>query len=570
MRALTVRWLGLSAVLALVCTLTARADDKKPRYPKPPSDKGVKIVPEAWKSAPNKALTPAELDRLLTAAQKKDNIKPAPVVSDEVYIRRVYLDLTGAAPGAADIKRFSADTHSDKRAKLVDKLLDSRAFARSRARHWRDVMLSRATEDQGFVKRPRETSLEGWLNDQFKEKEVNWGKIATALITATGEDHLNLREPSSGGVSALLLAHTRQNGPVERTNDTARIFLGINLQCAQCHDHPDDIWKRTHFHEMAAFYGRLGDRIKFTREPINFETMLVSRGFGEYRMPEVENPRRGTTMQPRFLTGEKPGERLTDRARRRALAKYVTDKDNYYFSAAFVNRVWGDLMGQAFVMPVDNLGPLQPAMYSDVLIRLADSFRASDYDVKALYRLITTSTAYQRQMRYGDSAQEHVRFAGTYPTRLRPDALYDALTKALGPLQEAGGFGGRGGFGGGPFGRGQLGLRGSIKSLFDFDPSAKPEDVEGSVPQALLMMNNETLNRQIKATGNTVLAKVLKDFSKDGDAVDQVYLRALSRSPTVNEKKVCLEHVGTSKSRGAAFEDILWSLINSAEFRTKR
>src|SRR5262245_38239842 len=117
MRALTVRWLGLSAVLALAFTAAARADDKKPRYPKPPSDKGVKLVPEAWKSAPNKKLTPAELDRLLSAAQKKDDVKLAPVVPDETYIRRVYLDLTGALPSALEVKRFTSDPSSDKRVK---------------------------------------------------------------------------------------------------------------------------------------------------------------------------------------------------------------------------------------------------------------------------------------------------------------------------------------------------------------------------------------------------------------------------------------------------------------------
>ena len=130
MRALTVRWMGLSAALALLCALTARADDKKPRFPKPPSDKGVKLVPEAWKSAPNKPLTPAELDRLLDAAQKKDGVRPAPVVSDETFLRRAYLDLTGALPGAAEVKRFAADDRSDRRARLVDKLLEGGASAR--------------------------------------------------------------------------------------------------------------------------------------------------------------------------------------------------------------------------------------------------------------------------------------------------------------------------------------------------------------------------------------------------------------------------------------------------------
>jgi hypothetical protein len=225
-------------------------------------------------------------------------------------------------------------------------------------------------------------------------------------------------------------------------------------------------------------------------------------------------------------------------------------------------------MGQAFVMPVDNLGPLQAPLYSDVLIGLAASFRASEHDVKALYRLVCNSQAYQRQMRVGDRPAEHVRFAGTYPTRLRGDALWDSLTAALGPV---GGPGGRfgGGLGGGPR-RPIQPLRSLFNELFRVDPSARPEDVEGSVPQSLMLMNNQAINAQIKATGATVLARVLREFRKDGDAVEQVYLRALGRNPSAREKGLCLEHVATVGERGAAFEDILWALINSAEFRTKR
>jgi hypothetical protein len=240
----------------------------------------------------------------------------------------------------------------------------------------------------------------------------------------------------------------------------------------------------------------------------------------------------------------------------------VTAPDNYYFSAAFVNRVWGELMGQAFIMPVDNLGPLQPALYSDVLIALAASFRASEFDVKDLYRLLLNTQTYQRQMRTGESPGEHVKFAGTYPARLRPEALWDSLAAAL-ELREfipprAGPF------------QARFRLSGIFKEMFAFDPSAKPEDVEGSVPQALMLMNNRQINNQIRATGNTVLARTLRNFPNDGDAINQVYLRALGRSPTGREKRICLEHVAELGQRGKAFEDILWSLINSAEFRTKR
>jgi hypothetical protein len=507
------------------------------------------------------------LGRLLVARQKADNVPIAPRINDSAFIRRVYLDLTGKLPAPRAVSAFVNDEASDKRAKLVNTLLASDGFARHHARYWRDVILSRATDNRPFVKFPRETALEEWLYEQFKS-DMSWGFIARSLITSDGE--LVLREPKTGGDAAMLLAHTRDDGPIERTNDTARVFLGINLQCAQCHDHPDDIWRRQQFHEMAAFYGKLVDRIRVERQPgtqgaampMNFHTFLASRPFGDYRMPDRDDPKMTYAVHPRFLSGESPGEGLSDRGRRKALAKFVTAGDNYYFSAAFVNRVWGELMGQAFVMPVDNLGPLQPALYSDVLIALAASFRASEFDVKQLYRLILNSEVYQRQMRMGESPGEHIKFAGIYPTRLRPEALWDALAAALeirefvppraGPYQA------------------RFRLSGMFKELFAFDPSAKPEDVEGSVPQALMLMNNRQINNQIRATGKTVLARVLKNFPRDGDAINQVYLRVLGRNPTDREKRVCLEHIAEMGQRGKAYEDILWALINSTEFRTKR
>jgi hypothetical protein len=566
---LRTRGLAWVALIGLVLCAPSRADEdrKKTRYPKPPSDKNVKLSPDAWKSAPARKLSPAELDRLLTASQKADNVKLALRINDGAFVRRVYLDLTGKLPATRAVGTFISDNSSDKRSRLIDMLLRSDDFARHRARYWRDVILARATDNRLFVKLPREMALEEWLFEEFKAN-ASWGYVARSLITSIGE--LNLRAPKTGGDAAMLLAHTRDDGPIERTNDTARVFLGINLQCAQCHDHPDDIWRRQHFHEMAAFFGKLVDRIRIERLPgrqglpmaMNFHTFLASRQFGDYRMPDRDDPKRTSSVHPRFLTGESPRQALSDRARRKALAGYVTASDNYYFSAAFVNRVWGELMGQAFVMPVDNLGPLQPALYSDVMIALAASFRASEFDIKELYRLILNTQTYQRQMRMGESPGEHVKFAGTYPTRLRPEALWDSLVAAL-DLKEfipprAGPF------------QARFRLSGIFKEMFAFDPSAKPEDVEGSVPQALMLMNNRQINNQIRATGNTVLARTLRDFPKDGDAINQVYLRALGRSPTDREKRICLEHIADLGERGKAFEDILWSLINSAEFRTRR
>jgi hypothetical protein len=554
------------AFAAALLIAPARADDgKKARYPKSPDAKGAKLVPDAWKSAPNKALTPAQLDALVRAAQKADNVKLAPLVGDDLFIRRVTHNLTGRLPGAREAVAFIKDRSPDKRKKLIDKLLDSEEFALHQARYWRDVMLSRATDQRVFVKIPREVALETWLKQQF-EKNTSWSKVAREMITS--EASLELLKPRQGGSSSMLFAHTRDDGPVERTNDVARVFLGINISCAQCHDHPDDIWKRQQFHEMAAYFGKLVDRVKVQREPVyNFEMTLTQRFFGEYRMPDQAGPKKTHAVQAKFLLGGgEVGKFANDKARRKALADAITAKDNYYFAAAFVNRAWGQMLGQAFVQPVDSLGPLSTPVYGDVLVRLADHFRATGHDVKAVYRLIANSEAYQRQSRAAVSMGEHVKFAGTYPTRLRPDALWMDLNQVLGPIYESV-----------PGGSSSFGMRARSQSLsqvfkemFAFDPSLKAEDVEGSVPQALMLMNNKTINALIKADGKTALARVLKAYPKNETAVEVLYLHAMGRRPSAREKQICLEHIASLRDRGAAFEDILWSLINSAEFRLKR
>lgn len=564
---ITATYTGSVLALGLICAMSQADEAKKTRYPKPPSAAGVNLVPEAWKSAPVQPLSSAELDALLAEKQREDKVTPTKPATDEQFIRRLYLDLVGKLPSAKEIREFVDNPDSHKRSQLIDKLLDSDDFARHRARFWRDVIQSRATAMMVFVVVPRQRALEVWLFEQFKAKR-SWSAISRDLIQAEGD--LMIQEPLKNGQTGFLLCHIQMDGPVERTNDTARVFLGINLQCAQCHDHPDDIWKRNQFHEMTAFFGRTGERIRnrsATMMGLDFVVSLGGRPFGEYSMPSQDDPKQTTVMHPRFLTGEEPGKGLSDKARREALANYVTSKENYYFAAAFVNRLWGELIGQPFVQPVDNLGPLQPAIYSDVLVRLSASFRASDHDIRALYRTILNSQAYQRQLRMGETPREHMHFSGTYPTRLRPDAQWEALVCAVGfvpgfamiPGAPRRGPGGR-----------VPPLREIFRDLFDFDPSINPDEVEATVPQALMLMNNEVINNRMKATGDTSLARLLKEHSDDAEAIQKLYLQALGRKPTDREVQVCRTHIQKIGDRNTAFEDLLWTLVNSTEFRTRR
>jgi hypothetical protein len=230
--------------------------------------------------------------------------------------------------------------------------------------------------------------------------------------------------------------------------------------------------------------------------------------------------------------------------------------------------MWGELMGQSFTMPVDDMGPKKDVVFPTVLTRLTASFRGTDYDIKALLRAIANSETYQRQSRLGESTSDHLHFAAAYPTRLRADVLWDSLTGVLGQFGGPPG-GPRPGPGGGMF-AGRFGLEGLFKDEFRFDPSTKPDDVEGSVPQALMLMNNPQINQKIQARGTNLLGRILTAYPDNDDALRMVYLRALARKPTDREMDRCRSYIKKVGSRSEAFEDILWALINSTEFQTKR
>jgi hypothetical protein len=565
----TRRLLSVAALLLAGVVVQAGPEDKKAVKAPPPGPKSSVLNNDAWASAPVAPIKSSEIDALVLKELKESGVKPAPLTTDEQFLRRITLDLTGELPVPADVTEFVADKDSHKRAKLIDKLLAGDEYARHWARYWRDVISSRATNQQA---RALTRSFENWMTDRIKENK-GWGEITRAMLTASGK--IEFTDDGSHGELYFLLSKNGMAGPEERAAETSRVFMGIQIQCAQCHDHPSDVWKRQQFHELTAYFAR--GRERQVREPSQdgkpgrpLGLELVAAPFGEHRMPSKTdpNPRLGTVMSPRFLDGKAPRSANTDLERRRALADAVVSKENYWFAGAYVNRMWGEMMGQSFYMPVDDMGPKKEAVFPAVLARLAASFRATDYDTKALIRTVVNSETYQRQIRPGDSTSEHLHFAAAYPTRLRADALWESLTGVLGQFGGPPG-GARPGPGGGMF-AGRFGLEGTFKDEFSFDPSTMPDEVEGSVPQALLLMNNPQINQKIQARGTNLLGRILTAYPDNEEALRMVYLRALARKPTDREMERCRTYVKKADSRAEAFEDILWALINSTEFQTKR
>jgi hypothetical protein len=554
--AATIAWFALGAGIASADP--PAKTDAKPAKPAVQTPVGT-LDTKDWLKASTAPLATGEIDRLVAEQLKKAGVKPAPLVGDERFMRRVYLDLTARLPAPSDVHEFLADKRPDKRARLVDKLLDSDEYAEHWALYWRNVIASKITDFKGnFGQR----GFDKWITEQLKANR-SWGRITRDLVTATGD--IDLDEPEKNGQVYFISTRFGMDAPTELAAETSRIFLGIQIQCAQCHDHPSDVWKRHQFHEFAAYFARTREQPIFNKEKKRFTgTKQISLPFAEHKMPSKQDPKLGTTMHPTFLDGKSPGVRLSDYQRRKALAEAIISHENPWFAAAFVNRTWGLFLGQSFYQPIDDLGPMKEAVMPGVLARVAGGFRGSDYDMKLLFRNVLTSETYQREIRCGESPEEHVLFAGRHPVRMDADMLFNALTGVLGKFPAP-----QPPKGAAPFAR-LFGFEGQFKQEFAYDPSAKAEEIEGSISQALLLMNSPAISQRIRAKGENLLARILAAHGRDDEGLKAVYLHTMTREPSAKELARCRDYIERAGSRAEAFEDILWALLNSTEFQMKR
>jgi hypothetical protein len=589
------------------------------------------------------ALLARRLDELIDAELKSAGVQAAPPCSDEDFLRRVSIDIAGRAPTASEVTLFGLDPDPEKRARLVDRLLTTRDYAQNWARYWRDVISLRATEPRS---RLGQRAFEEWLTEQFATGK-NWSEISTALLTATGDVREN-------GATHLFFAHAAE--PEEIASEVSRIFLGVQIQCANCHDHPTDQWKREQFHTLAAFFPRVQMRIKRADGPLEFEIasltvpnglagrmqggrppfeelrenperlirlldrdgdrqisreeaqkgpgagqfvgrileigdankdgklsleeiksipapmMQTGRGSPEHFMPDLQNPSsKGTEMEPSLflMADEKFATGLDDLERRRAIARLVTSPDNPWFAKSFVNRLWFELNGEAFVMPIDDMGPGREERYPKVLDTLAAGFVASNYDIRWLFRTVVSTRAYQRQVVSRDPKSPLPLMAAAVPSRLRADELFESLVRVLGLEDALSQYATRPAQGAGQR-FGDFTPRGQFHTLFVTDPSAMPDEITGTVPQALFFMNSDIVNNAGRAQGRTRLAELIAKHKDEEDLLREMYLMVLSREPTGRELTVCRKFLKETPSRNEALEDIHWSLLNSTEFLSKR
>ncbi|MDX1948800.1 MAG: DUF1549 domain-containing protein [Pirellulaceae bacterium] len=534
-----------------------KPDPKKPVVKKPvpkpdakPTQSAEEKAPAFVRQAPAKPLaklTVAELDALME--KHVGGIADAAIVADEDYLRRVTLDLIGRQPTMPESQAFAADNSADKRAKLVEKLLASPEFGTNWANYWSDVISYRTPSPElTFL---NYGTLKGWLAGEFNGGK-GWDETTYKIITAVGK---------VGENPAATFVGFHQADKSRLASETTRVFLSTQIQCAECHDHKFIDMPQETFHHVAAFFVRVQAKL-----PWNDSNQIIvsSKPAGEHKMPEGKSE-----MKPMAFSEAETELGVSDMKRRVELAEWIVGADNPWFAKAFTNRVWARMMGRGFCEPVDEIGELGDRVLPEVHAALAGHFAASQFDVKDVFRVVANSRSYQREIR--DADPKVAKPFVTIPAgRLRGDEVFDSLAAGLGlpnvtPEPEPAKPGIR-------FPPPPKSTRDLVNDAFGFDPSSEQSNVARTMQQAMFLMNNRQVQKQIDASpgAETMLAKVLESETDNAVAVTRLYQQVLARKPTPKEIDIAQSHLASVGDRKTGFEDLLWSMVNSAEFLSRR
>ncbi len=489
------------------------------------------------------------VDKHVFAKLKMLSIPTSDVCSDDEYIRRAYLDLCGILPTADEVRKFLADRAPNKRAALVDTLLERPEYADFWTMKWSDVFRSSRKTIQ--VKGTH--VFHKWLRNRF-EKDTGFDGVVRDLITASGSTYAN--PPAS----YYRIARDSQN----LAETTAQLFFGIRMQCCKCHNHPFERWTQDDYYSLAAWFARVRQK-NDPREPGPAANVVGGEVIYSDRAGEVTQPRTGKQMAPKFLGGDVPTIPATS-DRREILAKWLTSAENPFFAKSTVNRIWYHLMGKGIVDPVDDFRDSNPSANDELLDALAKDFAANKFSFKHMIRIIMTSRTYQLSAQATELNKDDNKYFSHAVTRLLPaEPLLDAICQATEMPEK---------FPGMPIGTRAVQLPDGDSNhpfLKTFGQPARElaceceRESDSNLAQALQLINGPTVNEKLRNANNRI-GKLLAKKLTDQVMLEELYLATLSRMPTSEDVKVSLEHLGKSKDRRKAWEDIHWALINSKEF----
>lgn len=486
------------------------------------------------------------VDREIFAKQRRLQLNPAPTAGDAVFLRRAYLDLIGGVPSEAEAREFLDSTAADKRARLIDQLLERDEFAYFWAMKWADVMRGNRTTIS-----PRGVhSLHRYLVASFAADRP-FTELARELLTSAGN---TLHRPAAN-------FHRIAPTPDEAAESFAQLFLGLRIQCAKCHNHPFESITQHDYYSLAASFARV--RSKGKQFGLDDEIIYVDR------QGEVQHPLTRKNLEPAAFGRSLKTSRPED-DRRVELADWLTAPDNRWFARSTANRVWAHLMGRGIVDPVDDFRDTNPPSHPELLDELARQFVASGYRLKPLVRLIATSRTYQtsadgRQPQSPSGGDPARYFTRATIRMLTAEQAVDAISAVVGLPEEFPGY---------PPGTRAIELaEGAVDNHFlmaftrpirDAACDCARED-EPNLNEALHLVNNESLVKRI-ASPEGRLGKWLAANRPTSDIVESIYLTAVSRRPTDVERQLAERHVSDVGNRAEALQDLLHALVNSNEF----
>jgi hypothetical protein len=504
------------------------------------------------------------LDRHINAVLKSEGIQPSKESEDTEFLRRVHLDLTGKIPIPEEVLDFLKDGSSNKRKKKIDQLLGSEPYIDYWSGLWVNWLIGRRGDNDD-----RRVGLTTWVRGALT-KNIPYNQFVQELIAADGE----LKDNGAGN---YIMRYERS--PAVLTSHSSRLFLGLPMQCAECHDHKTEAWSQEDYYGIAAFFEGIDSQQKGyiqTMDMAGNEKRMENYLITNKPRKSMWVERMDAEVSPRFLGGTEYKGSLIKR--REALAQWMTDKSNPYFSRAIVNRVWKHFMGRAFVEPIDGFGEENLPTNPELLDWLAEDLVIYDYDLQHLMRTILNSETYQRTSQTNESNKDDERYySHAYMKPLSAEQFFYSLLQAtrFERLQQIKMEGTKK-----QGGEDRMGMLRALeqrkrdylqKFLFLLD-NGEMEEIEafnGTVPQALMMINGNMVNDSAShGERGSFVNYVLEKWREPADRLEYIYLNVLSRLPTAKEKTYFQRYMERSlyRNKDLAYEDLYWVLLNSAEF----
>jgi Protein of unknown function (DUF1549)/Protein of unknown function (DUF1553) len=498
------------------------------------------------------------VDRYISARWRKDGVRPTAAADDATFYRRVHLDLVGKIPSILEIRDFLSDDRPDKRRIWIDKLLDSEDFADHFANVYRQMMLPTVENQEATFALG---AFESWLRKKFKEN-VPYDKMVRELLTVTVQPGAGFRGPEDMNNASPIAFYAANEYKAENlAGAAARLFLGVKIECAQCHKHPTADWTQNQFWEFAVFFTRVNPNAQQIEVDDN-GNQVVKPQPKQSTEPQITIPKTETVVKAKFLDGKAPIW-TTGSDPRKVLAEWITSPRNEYFARITVNQMWHYFFGSGLVDPFDDFGDHNPASHPELLDELSEQFVKSGYDLKYLARAIVSSKAYQLSStptlkKKDDDEPENMRLFARMPLRqLTGEQLFDSLAEVMEYKVDRT----RQAF--------ALGLTPREEFLAKFNnPENKRVDTHTSILQALHLMNGKFMANATSLEKNKTLATVAASSASIPAKIETLYLVTLARPPRPEELERMVSHVnnGPMEEQAQRLGDIMWVLLNSAEF----